>query len=333
MAVVPAVGAASLGRDHDRPRTSLAELRLVAALAELVVVGAERVEQQGQAVAVPRSGTPGDVDRIGLEPPAELALAVVGAAAGGRVVGALLGLEVAGEDPVHRAGARHAAGLAVQVVRDPGLELAEVDPGKEGGEVVAGERVALLAVAPPRRVAEHGVRRERVLPGLAEAEGGVEEGRRDWRGRRRRRGESRSAASPGARYRPAALFQSPTPAARRTGRLPGSQTRCETRTWIWRRRASIDTCGAGLITFESLARTSSPCRPWTVRKSAAGARTLAPWGKFRGWAEPPIAIVVATEAGSLSVLRVIRKAVAFASGFTRSSTRSAALLAYTGLVG
>jgi hypothetical protein len=51
--------------------------------------------------------------------------------------------------------------------------------------------------------------------------------------------------------------------------------------------------------------------------------------------ESPIAIVVATRSPPpvLSVLRVIRKAVAFASGLTRNSTKSAALFAYTALVG
>jgi hypothetical protein len=52
---------------------------------------------------------------------------------------------------------------------------------------------------------------------------------------------------------------------------------------------------------------------------------LAPWGKGRGVAELPIAIVAAVTSGSTSVLKVRRKAVADASGLTRSSTRSAAL--------
>ncbi len=55
VAVVPAVRPAALGRDHDRARAPLAELRLVAGVRELVVVGAERVQKQGEAVATRRA--------------------------------------------------------------------------------------------------------------------------------------------------------------------------------------------------------------------------------------------------------------------------------------
>jgi hypothetical protein len=64
-----------------------------------------------------------------------------------------------------------------------------------------------------------------------------------------------------------------------------------------------------------------------VRNSLAGADAFAPSGNSRGCLELPIAIVVATRPGLFSVLRVIRKAVAWASGLVRSSTRSAALFA------
>jgi hypothetical protein len=65
--------------------------------------------------------------------------------------------------------------------------------------------------------------------------------------------------------------------------------------------------------------------PWTVRNRLAGALALARWGKARGCAELPIAIVVPTSAGCFIVLKVIRNAVEAGRGFTRSSTRSAAL--------
>jgi hypothetical protein len=65
--------------------------------------------------------------------------------------------------------------------------------------------------------------------------------------------------------------------------------------------------------------------PATWRNSAAGAVALAPWGNGSGAAELPMAIVAATLFGSLIEFSVSRKAVASASGFTRSSTRSAAL--------
>jgi hypothetical protein len=64
-----------------------------------------------------------------------------------------------------------------------------------------------------------------------------------------------------------------------------------------------------------------------VRNSWAGERTPAPCGQASAAGEPPIAIVTPVRAASLSVLSVMRNAVASASGLTRSSTRSAALLA------
>ena len=67
--------------------------------------------------------------------------------------------------------------------------------------------------------------------------------------------------------------------------------------------------------------------PWTVRNIAAGAVALAPCGNGSGAGELPIAIVAATFSASCIELSVRRKAVASASGFTRSSTRSAALSA------
>ena len=73
--------------------------------------------------------------------------------------------------------------------------------------------------------------------------------------------------------------------------------------------------------------------PCQVRKSCAGADALAPCGKARADDELPMAIVAAVSSGLASVLKVSRKAVAEASGLTRSSTRSAALLAYLEAVG
>jgi hypothetical protein len=70
-----------------------------------------------------------------------------------------------------------------------------------------------------------------------------------------------------------------------------------------------------------------------VRKRSAGDRTPAACGHARGVADEPIAIVNAVRSGSTRVLSVTRKAVAPVSGRTRSSTRSAALFAYTGSSG
>ena len=72
----------------------------------------------------------------------------------------------------------------------------------------------------------------------------------------------------------------------------------------------------------------------TVRNRSAGALTFAPCGNGSGTpGVPPIAIEAATSDGSFIVFSVSRNAVAPASGFTRSSTRSAALFAYFGSVG
>ena len=72
----------------------------------------------------------------------------------------------------------------------------------------------------------------------------------------------------------------------------------------------------------------------TVRKRSAGALTFAPSGKGSATPDvPPIAIEKAISEGSFIVFRVTRNAVASASGFTRSSTRSAASFAYFGSVG
>jgi hypothetical protein len=79
---------------------------------------------------------------------------------------------VAREDTVQAAGARYAA-----LVVGPSLELGEVDLRREGSEVAVGERVALEAVAPPRRVGE-GTRVDDRLIGLTGPEGDVEEGGR-----------------------------------------------------------------------------------------------------------------------------------------------------------
>jgi hypothetical protein len=92
------------------------------------------------------------------------------------------------------------------------------------------------------------------------------------------------------------------------------------------RARSTETLGAGPATGSPLAASvRTAVSPWTVRKSCAGALTFAPNGNGCGSPSlPPIAIAVATSAGFSSVLSVIRKAVAFGRGLTRSSTRSAA---------
>ena len=65
--------------------------------------------------------------------------------------------------------------------------------------------------------------------------------------------------------------------------------------------------------------------PCTVTNHCAGALAFAPWGNCCRVSESPIAIVVATSDGSFMVFSVMRNAVALLVGFTRSSTRSAAL--------
>ena len=131
----------------------------------------------------------------------------------------------------------------------------------------------------------------------------------------------------GARYVPAAGFQSPTPIVIRTVLRPGSQAECGTRTSIWRRLRSTLAVGAGVFGVPVAASISSALDPCTVRNSEAGEETPAPWGHGSAAAEFPSAIVNATRLGSCSVLSVTRKAVSVASGRTRISTRSAALLA------
>ena len=73
--------------------------------------------------------------------------------------------------------------------------------------------------------------------------------------------------------------------------------------------------------------------PWTVTNSLAGAEVFAPCGNGRGAGELPSASEMPTRDGSFIVFSVIRKRVSDRRGFTRSSTRSAALFAYTGFVG
>src|SRR5438552_1991668 len=132
----------------------------------------------------------------------------------------------------------------------------------------------------------------------------------------------------GARQQVAAgaVFQRPTPAARRTTEVPGFHSLWGTSTVIWWRARSTLTLGAGPGTTAPVtASVSTAVSPWTVRNSCAGALTLAPNGN--GWlcpSVPPIAIAVATRLGFSSVLSVIRKAVASLVGRTRSSIRLAA---------
>ncbi len=130
----------------------------------------------------------------------------------------------------------------------------------------------------------------------------------------------------GRRYFPLVSSHRPTPAARRTVPVPGSHSLWGTLTVIWRRARSTETVGAGPATGSPVAASvSTAVSPWTVKKYRAGALTLAPNGNgCDSPSVPPIAIAVAMRAGSSRVLSVIRKAVAFLSGLTRSSTRSAA---------
>src|SRR3954463_6174372 len=136
----------------------------------------------------------------------------------------------------------------------------------------------------------------------------------------------------GARYALAALSHRPTPIVMRTLEVPGSHAACGTRTSIWRRVRSTAAVGAGCFAAPA-APVSSAVAPWTVRNSCAGEETPAPCGQDTAEPELPSAMVKPTRSGSLSVLRVTRKAVASGSARPRSSTRSAALWAYTGSVG
>src|SRR4051794_3745502 len=148
-----------------------------------------------------------------------------------------------------------------------------------------------------------------------------------------------SAAACGIRYFPATLFHSPTPAAKRTTPLPGSHAVCGTRTSIWRRVVSTETVGeppATGVLVPAWTRSATMPEPagGTGRNMSAGARTLAPSGNGMDTpCVPPMAIENATSDGSFSVFSVTRNAVASASGFTRTSTKSAALFAYAGAVG
>src|SRR4051794_30971157 len=131
----------------------------------------------------------------------------------------------------------------------------------------------------------------------------------------------------GFRYVPALASQSPTPASMRTVEVPGFQAACGTRTSNCRRVVSTVTVGAGETGAPVVASVSVAVVPCTVRNRCAGELTPAASGHGCGTAESPNATVNATLLGSFSVLRVTRNAVWSASGFTRSSTRSAALFA------
>ena len=137
----------------------------------------------------------------------------------------------------------------------------------------------------------------------------------------------------GARYVPAAGSHRPTPIVVRTLEVPGFHAACGTRTWIWRRPMSTLTFGAGVSVFPDDASVRTAVPPCHVRNTCAGDETPAPSGHATEDDESPSAIVKAVLFGSSSVFSVTRKAVAEASGSTRSSTRSAALFAYTLSVG
>src|SRR5215217_1535557 len=141
------------------------------------------------------------------------------------------------------------------------------------------------------------------------------------------------------RYLFAPASHRPTPAASRTVLRRGFHARCDTRMSTWRRRGFSTTLGARNLRPDAARATSPTSFPpgpgWTVRNRSAGARTLAPNGNSRSGApgRPPIAIVNAVVDGSFSVFSVTRNAVVRRAGFTRSSTRSAALFPYFGSFG
>src|SRR5438093_7694163 len=100
------------------------------------------MQQERQSVAARGLRLLRNVDRIGLELSTQPADATVGAGGGAgraapRVVRALLGLEVAGEDAIHRPGLRYATRLAGHVVVHLERELVEVDVGEEAADVAA----------------------------------------------------------------------------------------------------------------------------------------------------------------------------------------------------
>jgi hypothetical protein len=146
-------------------------------------------------------------------------------------------------------------------------------------------------------------------------------------------GRDAVAFEPGVRYASATSSQSPTPAASLTVDEPGFHAACGTRSSTWRRAVSTVTPVAGPTGVPVAASTSSAVLPCQVRKSCAGTRTFAPCGMSSATGESPIAIVAAARFGSTIVFSVMRKSVAPATGFTRSSTRSAAFCAYLGSVG
>ena len=141
--VVPAVGAATRGRDHDRARAAIGELCLVLGVLELVVVGRQGVQQQGGPPAARRFGPTRNVDRIGEQLTAQLADAFSrAAAAAGRIVGALAVGEVRRHDPVEDPALGHPGGLTGHVVVGLRRELGEVDFGEELADVAGGQRCA-----------------------------------------------------------------------------------------------------------------------------------------------------------------------------------------------
>src|SRR3954465_2248536 len=112
----------------------------------------------------------------------------------------------------------------------------------------------------------------------------------------------------------------------RTVSVPGFQAAVGTRTSNWRRATSTVAVGAGVTALPELS-SSSAVEPCTVRKYLADELTLAPRGQATGAGGSPGGGVNAVRSGLISVLTGPRNAVAPASGLSRSSTRSAALLA------
>lgn len=125
-------------------------------------------------------------------------------------------------------------------------------------------------------------------------------------------------AGSGRRYASCCTSHRPAAAPIRTERRRGSKAVYGTSMCSWRRRRSVVTRG-----FPG-APTMSPEQPWAVTKTSPGIATPAPCGTSRA-APPPSATVAATASGSSIELKVMRIAVADASGSIRTSTMSAAL--------
>ena len=247
--VVPAVGAAPGGRDHDRagargrrtatgcwsPRTGCSWPTASAAAAS----GPQPPRRRRPARARrSRTAAAGRASRR---------CSRRGAAAAGRVVGALAAEKCEARMRSKAPALRHAG-------RPPGmssfgfrLQLGEVDFGVERADVAAGERLRLRGLAPPGRV-----RRSFPAPGVPGTGSCALKRKATSKkagGRRVRPGAAGLGCA--ARRRPAA---GSCPSRRSTGRrrrrgarssVPGFHSLWGTSTVIWRRARSTLTLGAG----------------------------------------------------------------------------------------